>query len=201
VRLLPLGAAAFRALADGDLAAASRAAAVVLTPYFVRPEWLAGWRRACDRIDADQAAVCWLADVVWAEDQHAVVGRAGFHGPPDALGRVEVTYEIAPAHRRRGYARAALEALVARAAAEPGVQQVRAVIRPHNHASRRLVIQCGFAELAGQEDVPGGPWVVYGFDGGERPGCPAPLPSTRIDATCGSRPACPRGGRCGPARG
>lgn len=164
--LLPLGAGAIRALADGDLAAASRAAPVPLTPYFGRPEWLAGWRRACDRIEANRAAVSWLADIVWAEDQQAVVGRAGFHGPPGELRRVEVTYEIEPPHRRRGYARAALEAVVARAAADPGVDLVRAVIRPDNHASRRLVAQCGFTELAGQDDVPGGPWVVYGVEVG-----------------------------------
>ncbi|TVT19792.1 GNAT family N-acetyltransferase [Amycolatopsis acidiphila] len=166
MRLLPLGAAAIRALADGDLTCASRAAPVPLTPYFVQPEWIAGWRRARDRIEANPAAVSWLADVVWDEVQQAAVGRAGFHGPPDALRRVEVTYEVEPAHRRRGHARAALESLQVRALADPGVRLVRAVIRPHNVASRRLVAQCGFVELPAQDDVPGGPWVVYGFEAG-----------------------------------
>ena len=44
---------------------------------------------------------------MWAEDL-LVVGRAGFHGPPDAGGMVEVGYAVDPDFRRRGNAIAAL---------------------------------------------------------------------------------------------
>ena len=161
--LLPLGEVAIRALAEGNLPAASRAAPVPLPPYFGRPEWVAGWGRARARLDADPRAAAWLAHVIWDEDRRLVVGRAGFHDLPDSAGRVEVTYGVEPEHRRRGYARAALTELLDRAVAEPEVATVRAVIRPGNVASRRLVGQCGFRELA-EHDESGGPWCVYEFD-------------------------------------
>ncbi|WP_191247620.1 GNAT family N-acetyltransferase [Amycolatopsis deserti] len=157
MRLIPLPADTYHALADGDLAAANRVAPVELTPYFVNPRWLPGWGRASARVRADPGVADWLAGAIAGPD--GVVGRAGYHGPPDERSAVEVTYEIEPAWRRRGYARAALNALVARAVGEPGVHSVRAVIRPHNTASRRLVVTSGFIETG--EELPDGPWVVY----------------------------------------
>jgi ribosomal-protein-alanine N-acetyltransferase len=81
-----------------------------------------------------------------------VVGHAGYHGPPDEHGMVEVGYSVDPAYRRRGYARAALAELLARAEREPAVRTVRASIRPANLASRALVAQYGFVEVGEQED-------------------------------------------------
>lgn len=159
MRLVALPADTFHALAEGDLLAANRASPVELTPYFVNPRWLPGWRRASARVRADPGVAAWLAGAIAGPD--GVVGRAGFHGRPDERGMVEVTYEVEPAQRRRGYARAALNALVARAVDAPEVHVVRAVIRPHNHASRRLVTTSGFAEVAEPPGLANGPWVVY----------------------------------------
>ncbi len=47
---------------------------------------------------------------------------------------VEIGYAVDPAYRRRGYARAALEALLQRAAREPRVRTVRVTISPGNVA-------------------------------------------------------------------
>ncbi len=38
-------------------------------------------------------------------DEGLVAGRAGFHGPPDEVGTVEIGYSVAPDFRRRGRAR------------------------------------------------------------------------------------------------
>lgn len=65
---------------------------------------------------------------------------------------VELGYSVDPAFRRRGYARAALELLLARAAREPTVRTVRATISPDNEASRNLVLQYGFVENGSQWD-------------------------------------------------
>jgi RimJ/RimL family protein N-acetyltransferase len=80
------------------------------------------------------------------------VGRAGFHGPPDAAGTVEVGYAIDPAHRRQGCARAALVTLLRRAAREPVLHVVRATISPGSTASRNLVLQHGSTEVGEQWD-------------------------------------------------
>jgi predicted acetyltransferase len=55
---------------------------------------------------------------------------------------VEIGYAVDPAYRRRGYARAALEALFQRAAREAQVRTVRVTISPDNVASYRLASQC-----------------------------------------------------------
>ncbi|MGM1062251.1 GNAT family N-acetyltransferase, partial [Saccharothrix sp. Mg75] len=66
-----------------------------------------------------------------------------------------------PEHRRRGYARAALEALLRRAADEPLVRTVRVTISPDNEPSYRLASQYGFVEVGEQWDEEDGLEVVY----------------------------------------
>ena len=161
VRIVHLPAAAFRALADGDLAAANAASPVPLTEYFVSPEWRGTWRRRSEQVSQDPASAAWVTGVIWAEHERAAVGRAGYHGPPDEAGMVEIGYAVDPAYRRRGYARAALEALLARAAREPQVTVVRATISPGNTASYALVSQYGFAEAGQQWDDEDGLEIIY----------------------------------------
>lgn len=119
------------ALAAGDLAAANAPATVPLTGFFAGPDWRGLWRM---REDSDSAG--WITGVIWDVDRQVSVGRAGFHGPPDRTGMVEVGYAVDPAYRRQGYARAALEALLDRAARDPDVTMVRASVRPDNVVPR-----------------------------------------------------------------
>ena len=56
VRIVHLSAAAFRALANGDLAAANAVSPVPLTEYFVAPEWRGTWRRRSEQVDQDPAS-------------------------------------------------------------------------------------------------------------------------------------------------
>lgn len=89
------------------------------------------------------------------------VGRAGFHGPPDARGMVEVGYEVVPWARRRGYARAALGALLAVAQQRADVQVLRATISPENTASRALVASFGLVEVGEQWDEEDGLETIF----------------------------------------
>lgn len=102
--------------------------------------------------------------MIWDERRQVAVGRAGYHGPPDRSGMVEIGYAVDPAYRRRGYARAALEALLRRAAREPRVRTVRAAISPGNVASCRLASQYGFAEAGRQWDEEDGLEIIYEVD-------------------------------------
>ncbi|MEV0678763.1 GNAT family N-acetyltransferase [Actinosynnema sp. NPDC050436] len=161
VRIVHLTGEVFRALAEGDAAAANTAAPVPLPDYFAGPEWRGVWRMRHRQAEEDPASAAWVTGVIWDERRRLAVGRAGYHGPPDADGMVEVGYAVHPDHRRRGYARAALEALLRRAAGEPGVRTVRATISPDNEPSYRLVAQYGFVENGEQWDEEDGLEIIY----------------------------------------
>ena len=74
---------------------------------------------------------------------------------------MEVGYGIDPVCRRRGYARAALEAMLARARAEPAVSTVRATVSPDNAASLALIAQYPFVENGEQWDDEDGLEIIY----------------------------------------
>lgn len=164
MRIVHLTAPAFRALADGDLAAANAASPVPLPEYFAGPEWRAVWRRRHGQVAEDPASAAWVTGVIWDERDQVAVGRAGYHGPPDPSGMVEIGYAVDPEFRRRGYARAALVALLQRAAREPRVRTVRVSISPDNVASYRLAAQYGFARVGEQWDDEDGLEIVYELD-------------------------------------
>ncbi len=168
VRIVHLTAPVFRALANGDLAAANRVSPVPLPAYFAGPEWRAVWQRRSRQVEEDPASAAWVTGVIWDERRQVAVGRAGYHGPPDRSGMVEIGYAVDPAYRRRGYARAALEALLKRAAGDPQVRTVRAAISPGNVASYQLVSQYGFAETGEQWDDEDGLEVIYEVDARRR---------------------------------
>lgn len=164
VQLIELPPEAFHALAAGDLAAANRSSPVELTADCLAPEWRSLWRRRSAQIEADPAVAGWITCVIFDPVIGKSVGRAGYHGPPDDAGMVEVGYSVDPDYRRRGYARAALVALLDRARREPSVHTVRASIRPDNAASRALVAQYGFVEVGEQWDDEDGLETIFEVD-------------------------------------
>jgi RimJ/RimL family protein N-acetyltransferase len=161
VRIVHLPAPVFHALARGDLAAANTASPVPLSAYFGDPALAGVWKIRSAQVERDPASAAWVTGVIWDEDQQVAVGSAGYHGPPDPSGMVEIGYGVDPALRRRGYARAALEALLERAAREPQVRTVRVSIRPDNAPSYALASQYGFAEVGEQWDEEDGLEIIY----------------------------------------
>lgn len=122
-----------------------------ITPYVATAECSGVWRRRAAQIRAAPGDAVWVTRLV-VDAGGAVVGRAGFHGPPDGRGMVEVGYSIDPLCRRRGHARAALRIMLDAAAADPRVKVVRAAIQPSNAASRGVVAKYGFQEVGEQWD-------------------------------------------------
>ena len=159
IRFVELPPAALDALIADDLAAASAAAGERLSAFLVSERWL--WELRRDQIARDPASAPWVARAVVAEPGGEVVGHAGFHGPPDERGMVEVGYAVDPAFRRRGFAKAMLAGLLERARAEPGVRVVRASISPDNVASLATIAGFGFTRVGEQWDAEDGLELLF----------------------------------------
>ncbi|GEC09445.1 hypothetical protein SSP24_71000 [Streptomyces spinoverrucosus] len=161
VRFVELSGGAMSALLAGDLSRASRMAGVSLTEYFVtdRARWL--WQFRLDQMAADPGHARWMVRQAVVGDKGLVVGHAGFHGPPDEVGMVEIGYSVAPDFRRQGYARSTLIELLRRAAAESAVTTVRATISPDNVASLATISGFGFVEVGEQWDEEDGLELVF----------------------------------------
>ncbi|MFI7691993.1 GNAT family N-acetyltransferase [Nonomuraea sp. NPDC049655] len=161
VRFVELSSTAMSALLDGDLTTASSTAGVALTDYFVtdRARWL--WQIRIDRMAADPDHAPWMARQAVTGPEGVVVGHAGFHGPPDEAGMVEIGYAVAPEFRRQGYGRAILIELLHRAAAEPAVKTVRATISPDNAASLATIAGFGFVKVGEDWDEEDGHGLIF----------------------------------------
>ncbi len=77
----------------------------------------------------------------------ALVGTAGLrrHDPEPQRHKAKVGHVyVVPEHRGRGTARALLAAVVAEAAATPGLEQVQLTVGTESQAARRLYVALGF---------------------------------------------------------
>ena len=157
VQLKVLDADVLQALVGGDVDAAGAAAGVAIPAWFVADPWL--WTLRLGQLIGEPEHAPWLIRAVLGPDG-AVVGHAGYHGPPDPRGMVEIGYQIAPEHRRRGYARAAVQELLAFAGAH-GATVARASISPENAASLALVASLGFVRTGEQVDEIDGLELVF----------------------------------------
>ncbi|WP_200936320.1 GNAT family N-acetyltransferase [Marmoricola sp. Leaf446] len=156
LRLVQVPAPLLHALARGAAGAADPVVGGYVADPGLRPLWGLRSRQVTAR--PDDAA--WVTRLVVVPGVAVPVGVAGFHGPPDDAGMVEVGYRTDPAHRRRGHARHALQTLLAVAAAHPDVRVVRATVSPDNHVSRALVEAHGFVETGEQWDEEDGLEIV-----------------------------------------
>lgn len=86
-----------------------------------------------------------------------VIGTAGFKGPPDEDGVVEIAYGVVPSYEGRGYATEAAGALVRFAADDERVRRVRAHTLPDANASTRVLTKCGFVRVGDVVDPEDGP--------------------------------------------
>ena len=158
VRLVLIPEAALEALLAGSLARASEIMGFELPDFYLVRHDL--WQYRLDQIRADPASAPWLVRAVYGHPAQAVVGHAGFHGPPDARGMVEIGYSTVPEFRRRGYARAVVGELLTYAAAH-GASVVRATICPENAASLALIGQYGFQHVGEQWDEEDGRELIF----------------------------------------
>jgi ribosomal-protein-alanine N-acetyltransferase len=150
---------ALQAMLDDELAEASRIMGRELPSFFLEEKWL--WEIRLDQARRSPEVAPWLVRAVVLHPRGVVVGHAGFHGPPDDVGAVEIGYTIAPEHRGHGYAHAVLRALVAEATSTSGVRVVRATVSPDNAASLAVIHRGRFVEVGEQWDEVDGLELVF----------------------------------------
>ncbi len=117
----------------------------------VSPEWIAALRLAPEPDPWRHGFF-----IVHRGDR-AAIGSAGFKGPPDPNGTVEIAYGIAPRFEGQGYATEAAAALVSFAFDAAAVELVCAHTLPTANASTRVLTKCGFRHVASVVDPDDGP--------------------------------------------
>ena len=134
----------------------------------VSPQWLAELRSA-------RGADPWrYGFFVVHRESGFVIGTAGFKGPPDSTGMVEIAYGIVPSFEGQGYATEAAAALVSFAVDAGQVRLVRAHTLPESNASTRVLLKCGFRHTATVVDPDDGP--VWQWERVPSETAPAPPP-------------------------
>jgi [ribosomal protein S5]-alanine N-acetyltransferase len=78
------------------------------------------------------------------DQSETLVGSAGFKGPPNEKGVVEIGYSILDRYQRRGFGSAAVNRLRQHAFADPRVNSIAAETLPSLSASISLLKRCGF---------------------------------------------------------
>lgn len=73
-----------------------------------------------------------------------VVGLCGYKHTPSKDGEVDIGYSIAPSRRRRGFATAAVAAILQRSEADSRVRSIVAETAVDNHASQSVLKKNGF---------------------------------------------------------
>jgi RimJ/RimL family protein N-acetyltransferase len=171
LRLVSLSPAFLRASLDGRLGQAER-----LIEARLPADWPAGnepvLRRRLAQLEANPGEQPWLLRAMVLDQAAArgpsevrvpgtMIGRIGFHGPPDARAALEVGYAVEPAYRRQGYAEEAVRALLDWATREHDIQHFVASVSPTNQPSLRLVKKLGFQMTGEQWDEVDGLELVF----------------------------------------
>ncbi|WP_433789858.1 GNAT family N-acetyltransferase [Actinoplanes sp. CA-252034] len=84
--------------------------------------------------------LCWYA--VRERENNTLIGNCGLLSRRTGVGEPEIGYLISAGHRGRGLASEAAEAVLAECRSA-GLPRIRASLRPHNLASRRIVERLG----------------------------------------------------------
>jgi [ribosomal protein S5]-alanine N-acetyltransferase len=127
----------------------------------------AAWRQTIparlrlEQLAADASEQPWLVRAIVLRASRRVVGSVGFHGPPDARGRVEIGYDVVAAQRRKGYARESVGALTGWAYATGRARVCVASVSPDNAPSLALVRSLGFRQVGEQIDEIDGLELVF----------------------------------------
>jgi ribosomal-protein-alanine N-acetyltransferase len=156
--LLVMSPALVAALVQKDWAAADSLASFPIdATTFDGDEHVLARRHA--QLTADPTEEPWLFRAAVLRETGTVVGKIGFHGPPDAEGNVEIGYRVDPPYRGRGLATEMAVGLI-RWGAEQGATACIASVRPDNVPSLTIIERLGFERTGEQiDEIDGLEWV------------------------------------------
>ncbi len=127
-------------------------------------EWLTGYIPQAERCPNEIGWGPRLLLLAAPDVGSAVVGEAGFHGPPDGDGQVEIGYMVVTAYRRRGFAAEAVTGLLGWAAQQHGISRVVAFVDPLNSPSIGLLRKLGFYQAGRRRHPERGMELVFRRD-------------------------------------
>jgi ribosomal-protein-alanine N-acetyltransferase len=162
IDFVPLPAEALELMLRDGLQEAGAVVGVELPAFFLEEKWL--WQIRLDQLQETPEAAPWLVRAAVLREDGSVVGHAGFHGPPDGEGAVEVGYTVIPGRRGQGLSHRLLRALVDEATASPDVRVVRASISPDNLPSLAVARRAGMRHVGEQWDDEDGQELVFELD-------------------------------------
>jgi [ribosomal protein S5]-alanine N-acetyltransferase len=156
--LLSLSPALVSALVRKDLDAAR-----VLAPFPIEDDTFAAddhvLGRRHEQLTKDPSEEPWLYRAAVLRDTGRVVGRVGFHAPPDENRAVEIGYSVQPKYRGQGLATEMAIGLIRWGAAQ-GATTCIASVRPDNAPSLAIISRLGFVRTGEQmDDIDGLEWV------------------------------------------
>ncbi|MCC2547289.1 GNAT family N-acetyltransferase [Hymenobacter sp. BT175] len=150
--LLPCTLPLFEAARRSDEALAT------LLEVSCAPEWL-GFPDARDalvpgheHLKAHPEVLPWWTYLFVHRPHRRLIGVGGYKGMPDAAGRVEIGYSLAPSYRGQGLATEAARGLVSFAFRHPAVRRVDAHTRPLRNASGRVLEKTGLRKTGAVVD-------------------------------------------------
>jgi [ribosomal protein S5]-alanine N-acetyltransferase len=160
LELVPIPPEAIEALLHAERETAEGKLGRRLPADFPSPEDLNGFLPIqLQRMRAEPELRDWMARLITTKSDGAI-GHAGFHGPPETIGRAEIGYTVFKPYRRQGYATEAAKALVDWAF-EQGQREVFASVAPDNAPSLAVVRALGFIQVGTQIDEVDGLELVF----------------------------------------
>lgn len=113
------------------------------------PEGWPHFPEAFEALDDDtEMSALWPAYFFVSLSKKSLLGNGGFASPPNALGEVEIGYEIAPIFQNKGFATAAASALRDLAFSRPEVNAVVAHTLAEENASNAVLKKIGMSKVA-----------------------------------------------------
>lgn len=106
-----------------------------------------------DSREANPLSTDWPGYFFIHPKEKVLVGNGGFTGSPDALGIVEIGYEIAPEHWNRGFATEASKGMIDYAFTHNEVRVVIAHTLAKKNASNSVLLKVGMAFVAECDDL------------------------------------------------
>jgi RimJ/RimL family protein N-acetyltransferase len=165
-----MGPGLLRAILAGDWVFVERELGSPAPDEWRTADWR--WLRGRSEEPGDPSTLSWYPRALLLRSEaatgtggRAVVGHAGFHGPPDEEGRVELGYSVVAEQRRKGLAEEAVCGLMTWAATTHGVRRFRACVGAENGPSLGLVRKLGFVEVGVHLDPEEGEELVFHRDG------------------------------------